>query len=97
VAVLVAAPARHGGAWRASASAISTSVASDAIMNGVPLEVVGKMLGHRNYHTTQRYAHIADNVLRDAVNMTSKTIVQAGQDGTSKGRKAPKSRSRTPR
>ena len=66
-------------------------------MNGVPLEVVGKMLGHRNYHTTQRYAHIADNVLRDAVNMTSKTIVQAGQDGTSKGRKAPKSRSRTPR
>jgi len=73
------------------------SVASDAIMNGVPLEVVGKMLGHRNYHTTQRYAHIADNVLRDAVNMTSKTIVQAGQDGTSKGRKTPKSRSRKPR
>ncbi len=61
------------------------------------LEVVGKMLGHRNYHTTQRYAHIADNVLRDAVNMTSKTIVQAGQDGTSKGRKAPKSRSRKAR
>ncbi len=53
------------------------SVASDAIMNGVPLEVVGKMLGHRNYHTTQRYAHIADTVLRDAVNKTSKTIARA--------------------
>jgi integrase len=54
------------------------SVASDAIMNGVPLEVVGKMLGHKNYRTTQRYAHIADYVLRDAVNLTSKTIVRAG-------------------
>ena len=28
------------------------SVASDAINDGVPLEVVGKMLGHRNYRTT---------------------------------------------
>ncbi len=60
------------------------SVASDAIMNGVPLEVVGKMLGHRNYHTTQRYAHIADTVLRDAVNLTSRTIVRAARDGTDK-------------
>jgi formamidopyrimidine-DNA glycosylase len=35
------------------------------------------MLGHRNYHTTQRYAHIADTVLRDAVNKTGKTIARA--------------------
>jgi integrase len=76
------------------------SVASDAIMNGVPLEVVGKMLGHKNYRTTQRYAHIADYVLRDAVNLTSKTIVRAGQDGASKAKKAKKgspARSRRPR
>lgn len=57
------------------------SVASDAIMNGVPLEVVGKMLGHKNYRTTQRYAHIADYVLRDAVNLTSKMIMRAGRSG----------------
>jgi integrase len=55
------------------------SVASDAINNGVPLQVVGKMLGHRNYRTTQRYAHIADTALREAVNLTSKTIVRAGR------------------
>jgi integrase len=55
------------------------SVASDAIMQGVPLEVVGKMLGHRNYKTTQRYAHIADTALRDAVNLTSKTILDAAK------------------
>jgi site-specific recombinase XerD len=46
------------------------SLASDAIMDGVPLEVVGKMLGHKNYRTTQRYSHIADTALREAVNKT---------------------------
>jgi hypothetical protein len=40
-------------------------------MDGVPLEVVGKMLGHKNYRTTQRYSHIADTALREAVNKTS--------------------------
>jgi integrase len=74
------------------------SVASDAIMNGVPLEVVGKMLGHRNYRTTQRYAHIADQVLRDAVNLTSKTIVDAARGRTKpaptkRGRSVPRHRS----
>jgi integrase len=68
------------------------SVASDAIMNGVPLEVVGKMLGHKNYRTTQRYAHIADTALRDAVNLTSKTIVRAGRGQTKKHTNARKSR-----
>ncbi len=38
----------------------------------------------RNYRTPQRYAHIADYALRDAVNLTSKAIVRAGQDGTSR-------------
>ena len=73
------------------------SVASDAIMNGVPLEVVGKMLGHKNYRTTQRYAHIADLVLRDAVNLTSKVIVRAGRSGTKAKRpKASPNRTRSP-
>jgi site-specific recombinase XerD len=73
------------------------SVASDAIMNGVPLEVVGKMLGHKNYRTTQRYAHIADYVLRDAVNLTSKTIVRAGRSGSKARRAPPQGRPRRPR
>ena len=55
---------------------------------GVPLEVVGKMLGHKNYRTTQRYAHIADSALRDAVNLTSKTIVRAGKGKSKKGPQA---------
>ncbi len=40
--------------------------ASNALANGVPLEVVGKLLGHTQYQTTLRYAHLADGHLRDA-------------------------------
>ncbi len=68
------------------------SMASDAINNGVPLQVVGKMLGHKNYRTTQRYAHIADTALRDAVNLTSETIMRAGRGGGRKARKNPTAR-----
>jgi hypothetical protein len=50
------------------------------------------MLGHKNYRTTQRYAHIADTALRDAVNLTSKTIVRAGRGQTKKHTNARKSR-----
>ena len=47
------------------------------------------MLGHRNYRTTQRYAHIADTVLRAAVNLTSKTIMRAAEEGASKANRQP--------
>jgi integrase len=63
------------------------SVASDAIMDGVPLEIVGKMLGHKNYRTTQRYAHIADSALREAVNRTSKKIVRVSRGRTARSPK----------
>ncbi len=62
--------------------------ARSVVNNGVPLEVVGKMLGHKNYRTTQRYAHIADTALRDAVNMTRATIVRAGRGKGTRRRRA---------
>lgn len=65
------------------------SFASDAIMDGTPLEVVGKMLGHKNYRTTQRYAHIADKALREAVNRTSKTIARAARGKKASQRTSP--------
>lgn len=48
--------------------------ASNAIANGVPLEVVGKLLGHTQYQTTMRYAHLADNHLHEAAAHVSKGI-----------------------
>ena len=53
------------------------SFASDALMGGVPLAIIGKILGHRQPTTTQRYAHLADRVVRDAVEQTSNRIADA--------------------
>ena len=53
------------------------SFASDALMGGVPLAIVGEMLGHRQPSTTKRYAHLADNVVRQAVEHTTGRIVEA--------------------
>ena len=38
------------------------SFASDVLMGGVPLAIVGEMLGHRQVSTTKRYAHLASSV-----------------------------------
>jgi len=40
--------------------------ASHLVSGGVPLAVVGKLLGHTQARTTQRYAHLADAALRAA-------------------------------
>tara|TARA_R110000868_G_scaffold124226_4_gene328577 strand:- start:98 stop:1369 length:1272 start_codon:yes stop_codon:yes gene_type:complete len=48
--------------------------ASNAIANGVPLAVVGKLLGHTQYQTTMRYAHLADGHLHEAAAHVAKGI-----------------------
>jgi site-specific recombinase XerD len=35
------------------------------LSNGVPIESVSKMLGHKNLHTTQHYAKILDRKVSD--------------------------------
>ncbi len=42
--------------------------ASHLVSDGVSLQVVGKLLGHTNPQTTNRYAHVADEALRKATN-----------------------------
>jgi site-specific recombinase XerD len=42
--------------------------ASYLVSSGVSLEIVGKLLGHTQAATTKRYAHVADEPLRDATN-----------------------------
>jgi transposase len=58
------------------------SFASDALMGGVPLAIVGEMLGHREPATTKRYAHLADRVVREAIEHTTGRIVAAEQTVT---------------
>ena len=53
------------------------SFASDALGGGVPLAIVGEMLGHRQVSTTKRYAHLASSVVREAAEHTAGRIVAA--------------------
>jgi integrase len=57
------------------------SFASDALMGGVPLAIVGEMLGHRQVSTTKRYAHLASSVVREAAEHTAGRIVAANTAG----------------
>ncbi len=52
------------------------SAASDAINSGVPLAVVGKILGHRKASTTQRYAHLSDAALAEGVEKMGRAITK---------------------
>ncbi len=50
------------------------SFASIGVAAGIPLYTVGKALGHAQQSTTERYAHIIDNPLREAAETIGKEI-----------------------
>ncbi|MDX2177114.1 MAG: tyrosine-type recombinase/integrase [Candidatus Sumerlaeia bacterium] len=53
------------------------AAASFAVAAGVPLFAVGKVLGHSTPATTQRYAHAADAVARDAAEAMGAAMLAA--------------------
>ena len=46
--------------------------ASQLVSSGISLAIVGRLLGHTNPMTTQRYAHLADDPLREAAEIMAK-------------------------
>ena len=48
---------------------------------GLSLPIIGKMLGHSNAETTQRYAHLADDPLRQATDSVSNRIADSMESG----------------
>ncbi len=48
--------------------------ASHLVSSGMSLAIVGRLLGHTNPMTTQRYAHLADDPLRAAAEVFGKKI-----------------------
>lgn len=50
--------------------------ASHAVMRGETLMMAGRLLGHRNTVTTERYAHLADHFLLDAAERVAGEILR---------------------
>ena len=50
------------------------SYASHAVMNGVPVPVVSRLLGHSNVSMTLRYAHLGDRDIEAAAEKVGKAI-----------------------
>ena len=48
--------------------------ASHAVMNGVPVPVVSRLLGHSDVRTTLRYAHLGDREIEDAAERVGQSI-----------------------
>jgi len=47
---------------------------------GLSLQIIGRLLGHSQARTTQRYAHLADDPLREAATKIATVIAAAGND-----------------
>ena len=48
---------------------------------GLSLPLIGRLLGHTQHRTTMRYAHLADDPLREAADKIASAITKAGQGG----------------
>jgi integrase len=48
---------------------------------GLSLPIIGRLLGHTQARTTQRYAHLADDPVREAADKIAGAITKAGQGG----------------
>jgi integrase len=48
---------------------------------GLSLPLIGRLLGHTQARTTQRYAHLADDPLREAADKIASAIAKAGSTG----------------
>jgi integrase len=56
------------------------SYASVGAGGGLSLQIIGRLLGHTQMRTTQRYVHLADDPLKDAAAKITATIAGAGKD-----------------
>jgi len=54
--------------------------ASVGAAGGLSLQIIGRLLGHTQARTTQRYSHLADDPLREAAKKVGTAITQAGKN-----------------
>lgn len=56
--------------------------ASVAATGGMPLRMIGELLGHTSVQTTSRYAHLADDAVKEAAGMVGRQIEAALEAST---------------
>ena len=66
------------------------SYASDALMSGVPIEILAKVLGHKSPRTTHRYAHVSNQAIASAVERTDNRVVRSKRTRQRKRRRKSK-------
>ena len=59
--------------------------ASHAVMSGLDLYTVGRLLGHADTGSTERYAHLADRHVRDAAGRIGTIVGDAMSGGRKEG------------
>jgi integrase len=72
---------RAGLGKEARAYDLRHSFASIGAGGGLSLVIIGRLLGHTQTRTTQRYAHLADDPVREAAEKITKVITGAGKPG----------------
>ena len=60
------------------------SFASFLVADGTSLPIIGRMLGHTQVATTNRYSHLADEPLRIAANQVARRVLAGGKQETAK-------------
>ena len=73
IAEAVAIRFQHEGSWQ-QGEWCSHTMASHAVMNGVPVPVVSRLLGHSSVQMTLRYAHLADRDIEAAAERVGRTM-----------------------
>jgi integrase len=72
---------KHAGLTGVRIYDLRHTYASAGAGGGLSLPLIGRLLGHTQARTTQRYAHLSDDPLRDAANKVAAAITEAGKGG----------------
>ena len=72
---------RHAGLTDIRIYDLRHTFAATGAGGGLSLPLIGRLLGHTQHRTTQRYAHLADDPLREAADKIASAITSAGKGG----------------
>jgi integrase len=68
----------HAGLSDARVYDLRHTFAATGAGGGLSLPLIGRLLGHTQHRTTMRYAHLADDPLREAADKIASAITKAG-------------------